>query len=68
LSNCGTQFSKWQGQSIIYENGTLWVVIQKRRKTSWKPLSYRSKKKHLNAKVAEIDATLSQNEDTVDEN
>jgi DNA repair protein RadA/Sms len=67
--NCGTQYSKWQGQCNACKewNTIVEEVIQKEEKTSWKPTSNEVKKASKPLKVAEIDSTLEVRMNTVDE-
>ena len=67
--NCGTQFSKWQGQCNACKewNTIVEEVIQKEEKTSWKPTATEVKKASKPLKVAEIDSTLEVRMNTVDE-
>lgn len=57
--NCGTQYSKWQGQChACHEwNTIVEEVIQKEEKTSWKPASSDVKKAPKPLRIKDIDST-----------
>ena len=65
--NCGTQYSKWQGQCNACKewNTIVEEVIQKEEKTSWKPTS-EVKKAPKPLKIAEIDSSQEVRMDTLD--
>lgn len=65
--NCGTQYSKWQGQCNACKewNTIVEEVIQKEEKTSWKPTS-EIKKTPKPLKIAEIDSSQEVRMDTLD--
>jgi DNA repair protein RadA/Sms len=65
--NCGTQYSKWQGQCNACKewNTIVEEVIQKEEKTSWKPTS-EIKKAPKPLKIAEIDSSQEVRMDTLD--
>jgi DNA repair protein RadA/Sms len=57
--NCGTQFSKWQGQCTACKewNTIVEEVIQKEEKTTWKPTASSTKIASKPLRISEIDAT-----------
>src|ERR1044071_8249592 len=57
--NCGTQYSKWQGQcnSCKQWNTIVEEVIQKEDKQAWKPSSPETKKAPRPLKINEIDSS-----------
>lgn len=57
--NCGTQYSKWQGQCHACQqwNTIVEEVIQKEEKTSWKPNSSETKKAPKPLLIKDIDST-----------
>jgi DNA repair protein RadA/Sms len=65
--NCGSQYSKWQGQCNACKewNTIVEEVIQKEEKTSWKPTS-EVKKAPKPLRIAEIDSTQEIRMDTLD--
>ena len=65
--NCGSQYSKWQGQCNACKewNTIVEEVIQKEEKTSWKPTS-EVKKAPKPLKIAEIDSSQEVRLDTLD--
>lgn len=65
--NCGSQYSKWQGQCNACKewNTIVEEIVQKEEKTSWKPTS-EVKKVPKPLKIAEIDSTQEVRMDTLD--
>jgi len=65
--NCGSQYSKWQGQCNACKewNTIVEEVIQKEEKTSWKPTS-EVKKAPKPLKIAEIDSSEEVRMNTLD--
>jgi DNA repair protein RadA/Sms len=57
--NCGTQFSKWQGQchNCKQWNTIVEEVIQKEEKSGWKPSSTETKKAPKPLRISDIDST-----------
>lgn len=57
--NCGTQFSKWQGQchNCKQWNTIVEEVIQKEEKSGWKPSSSETRKAPKPLRVSDIDST-----------
>jgi DNA repair protein RadA/Sms len=57
--NCGTQYSKWQGQCHACQqwNTIVEEVIQKEEKTSWKPTSSEQKKAPKPLLIKDIDSS-----------
>ncbi|MFN3640950.1 MAG: AAA family ATPase, partial [Flavobacterium sp.] len=57
--NCGTQFSKWQGQchNCKQWNTIVEEVIQKEEKSGWKPSSSETKKAPKPLRISDIDST-----------
>ena len=66
--NCGSQYSKWQGQcnSCKEWNTIVEEIIQKEEKSSWKPSSTESKRVSKPLKIKEIDSTQEVRMDTAD--
>lgn len=66
--NCGTQYSKWQGQcnSCKEWNTIVEEVIQKEEKVAWKPSSPGVKKAIRPLKIGEIDSSAEIRLDTTD--
>jgi DNA repair protein RadA/Sms len=66
--NCGSQYSKWQGQcnSCKEWNTIVEEIIQKEEKSSWKPSSTESKRVSKPLKIKEIDSTQEVRMDTTD--
>ncbi len=66
--NCGTQYSKWQGQCNGCKewNTIAEEIIQKEEKTAWKPSTSVTKKVSKPLKVSEIDSALEVRMDTCD--
>lgn len=66
--NCGTQYSKWQGQcnSCKEWNTIVEEVIQKEEKTAWRPTSGEVKKAPRPLKINEIDSSAEIRLDTTD--
>lgn len=66
--NCGTQYSKWQGQCHACQqwNTIVEEVIQKEEKTSWKPSSNETKKAPKPLLVKDIDSSQEIRLDTTD--
>jgi DNA repair protein RadA/Sms len=66
--NCGTQYSKWQGQCNGCKewNTIAEEIVQKEEKTSWKPASSETKKVSKPLKITEIDSSLEVRMDTCD--
>ena len=66
--NCGTQYSKWQGQCNACKewNTIVEEVIQKEEKVAWKANSTEVKKAPKPLKIAEIDSTQEIRMDTLD--
>jgi DNA repair protein RadA/Sms len=66
--NCGTQYSKWQGQcnSCKEWNTIAEEIIQKEEKTAWKPTTSETKKVSKPLKITEIDSSLEVRMDTCD--
>lgn len=66
--NCGTQYSKWQGQCNACKewNTIVEEVIQKEEKTSWKVGAVESKKAPKPLKITEIDSTQEIRMNTLD--
>jgi DNA repair protein RadA/Sms len=65
--NCGSQYSKWQGQCNACKewNTIVEEIIQKEEKTSWKPTS-EVKKTPKPLRIAEIDSTQEVRMNTLD--
>ena len=57
--NCGTQYSKWQGQcnSCKEWNTIVEEIIQKEEKSSWRPANSESKRVSKPLRINEIDST-----------
>ncbi|MDD2986166.1 DNA repair protein RadA [Flavobacterium sp.] len=57
--NCGTQYSKWQGQCNACKewNTIVEEIIQKEEKSSWKPSSTESRKAPKPLRIKDIDST-----------
>lgn len=66
--NCGTQYSKWQGQcnSCKEWNTIVEEVIQKDEKAAWRPSSGEVKKAPRPLKIDEIDSSAEVRLDTTD--
>jgi DNA repair protein RadA/Sms len=66
--NCGTQYSKWQGQCNGCKewNTIAEEIVQKEEKTSWKPTTSENKKASKPLKINEIDSALEVRMDTCD--
>jgi DNA repair protein RadA/Sms len=66
--NCGTQYSKWQGQCHACQqwNTIVEEVIQKEEKTSWKPNSSETKKAPKPLLIKDIDSSQEIRLDTTD--
>lgn len=66
--NCGTQYSKWQGQCHACNewNTIVEEVIQKEEKSSWKPSSSETKKAPKPLRISDIDSTQEIRLDTTD--
>jgi len=66
--NCGSQYSKWQGQcnSCKEWNTIVEEIIQKEEKSSWKPSTPESKRVSKPLKIKEIDSTQEVRMDTTD--
>jgi DNA repair protein RadA/Sms len=66
--NCGTQYSKWQGQCNGCKewNTIAEEIVQKEEKTAWKPATSETKKVSKPLKIAEIDSALEVRMDTCD--
>ncbi|MBN8565466.1 MAG: DNA repair protein RadA [Flavobacteriales bacterium] len=66
--NCGTQYSKWQGQCNACKewNTIVEEVIQKEEKTAWKPSSTETKKAPKPLRIKDIDSTQEIRLDTSD--
>lgn len=66
--NCGTQYSKWQGQCHACNewNTIVEEVIQKEEKSSWKPSSTETKKAPKPLRISDIDSTQEIRLDTTD--
>lgn len=66
--NCGTQYSKWQGQCHACQqwNTIVEEVIQKEEKTSWKPNSNETKKAPKPLLIKDIDSSQEIRLDTSD--
>ncbi len=66
--NCGSQYSKWQGQCNACKewNTVVEEVIEKEEKTSWKPASIEVKKATKPLKIAEINTAQEVRMDTID--
>lgn len=66
--NCGTQYSKWQGQCNGCKewNTIAEEIIQKEEKASWKPSSSENTRTSKPLKIKEIDATQEVRMDTTD--
>ena len=66
--NCGTQYSKWQGQCHACQqwNTIVEEVIQKEEKTSWKPSSNETKKAPKPLLIKDIDSSQEIRLDTTD--
>jgi DNA repair protein RadA/Sms len=66
--NCGTQYSKWQGQCHACNewNTIVEEVIQKEEKSSWKPSSTETKKAPKPLRIKDIDSTQEIRLDTTD--
>ena len=66
--NCGTQYSKWQGQCNACKewNTIAEEIIQKEEKTSWKPPTSENKRVSKPLKIKEIDSTQELRMDTTD--
>jgi DNA repair protein RadA/Sms len=58
--NCGTQYSKWQGQCNGCKewNTIAEEIIQKEEKSAWKPTTAETKKVSKPLKIAEIEWIL----------
>lgn len=66
--NCGTQYSKWQGQCHACQqwNTIVEEVIQKEEKTSWKPHSSETRKAPKPLLIKDIDSSQEIRLDTTD--
>ncbi len=66
--NCGTQYSKWQGQCNGCKewNTIAEEIIQKEEKASWKPSTSENTRTSKPLKIKEIDATQEVRMDTTD--
>jgi DNA repair protein RadA/Sms len=66
--NCGTQYSKWQGQcnSCKAWNTIVEEIIQKEEKSSWKSHDSETKRVSKPLKIREIDSTQDLRMDTTD--
>lgn len=66
--NCGTQYSKWQGQCNACKewNTIAEEIIQKEEKTDWKPTTSENKRVSKPLKIKEIDSTQEVRMDTTD--
>ena len=66
--NCGTQYSKWQGQCNACKqwNTIVEEVIQKEEKQAWKPSSGETKRAPKPLKITEIDSAAELRLDTGD--
>jgi DNA repair protein RadA/Sms len=66
--NCGTQYSKWQGQCNACKewNTIAEEIVQKEEKTSWKPSTSETQKVSKPLKITEIDSSLEVRMDTRD--
>ena len=66
--NCGTQYSKWQGQCNACKewNTIVEEVIQKEEKTAWKTETNSVKKASKPLRITEIDTTQEVRMDTTD--
>lgn len=66
--NCGTQFSRWQGQCTACKewNTIVEEVIQKEEKPGWKSTSSTEKKAAKPLKIQEIDSTSEVRMNTLD--
>jgi DNA repair protein RadA/Sms len=66
--NCGTQYSKWQGQCNACKewNTIVEEVIQKEEKTAWRPSSPDIKKAPKPLRINEIDSSAEVRLDTTD--
>ncbi|PKP17324.1 MAG: DNA repair protein RadA, partial [Bacteroidetes bacterium HGW-Bacteroidetes-23] len=66
--NCGTQYSKWQGQCHACNewNTIVEELIQKEEKSSWKPSSTETKKAPKPLRISDIDSTQEIRLDTTD--
>ena len=66
--NCGTQYSKWQGQCNACKqwNTIAEEIIQKEEKTSWKPTTSEVKRVSKPLKIKEIDSTQEVRMDSTD--
>jgi DNA repair protein RadA/Sms len=66
--NCGTQYSKWQGQcnSCKEWNTIVEEIIQKEEKVAWKPSSGEVKKAPRPLRINEIDSSAEIRFDTTD--
>lgn len=67
--NCGSQYSKWQGQCTACKewNTIVEEVIQKAEKSDWKTPTSTVKQASKPLKIAEIDASQDARLDTVDQ-
>src|ERR671910_54601 len=67
--NCGTQYSKWQGQcnSCKQWNTIVEEIIQKEEKQAWKPNSGEVKKAAKPLRINEIDSSAEIRLDTGDD-
>jgi len=66
--NCGTQYSKWQGQcnSCREWNTIVEEIIQKEEKAAWRPSSPETKKAPRPLRINEIDSSAEVRMDTTD--
>ncbi|MBC7525226.1 MAG: DNA repair protein RadA [Flavobacterium sp.] len=66
--NCGSQYSKWQGQCNACKewNTIVEEIIEKEEKSSWKPSTSEVKKATKPLKIAQIDGALEVRMDTID--
>ena len=64
--NCGTQFSKWQGQCSACKewNTIVEEVVQKAEKNNWQPQSSKTKRVQQSQKVEDITFTQEQRYNT----
>ena len=66
--NCGTQYSKWQGQCNACKqwNTIVEEVIQKEEKQAWRPSSPETKRASKPLRITEIDSAAEVRMDTTD--
>ena len=67
--NCGTQYSKWQGQCTACKewNTIVEEVIQKQEKSNWKTTASQVKRSSKPLKINDIDASQDARLDTIDQ-